>query len=305
MERIGIRLSVASNLALGLLLVGLTFREHVPARVAAKLFPPPVTETVGGATQNQLKKFTKNLQERDSVLIVAFGDSVTKGCTSLHKRDPQGVYHNQLKQHLENLYPDVTIDMINSGVGADQATDGLARIDRSVLRFSPDLVLIEFGLNDSVKNGLAGIKSFKQTITDIIERIEQQTDADIILLTPNFLATSDNPNIHEEHRRRGHAKTYPKIQNSGILAQYAQALREIGAERNVAVADIYSQWEHLSKVVDTNTLLSNGLNHPDARGHRIMVETVMTLINPNFICDPQRLLTIVSETSDSQQTHKQ
>lgn len=306
MGRIGIRLSVASNLAIGMLLLGLVCYEDIPSRVAARLFPPSAAETAGASAPNQLIKFTRSLQEKDSVLIVAFGDSVTQGWTCLHTRDPQGVYHNQLKQLLENRYSDVTVNMINSGVGGNQASDGLVRIDKDVIRFSPDLVLIEFGLNDSVKNGLAGMKSFKQTMTAIIKRIQQQTDADIVLLTPNFLATSDNQNIHEEHRRKGYVETASKIQNSSVLARYAQALREIGAERNVAVADIYSRWEQISDVLDTNTLLANGLNHPDVRGHRLIAETIMALIDPAFTYDPKEILTLVpTETMAPQQERLQ
>lgn len=290
------RVSVALNLAAGLLLVGLALRGNVPSRVAAKLFPPSLPETAGGITPpSQLTTFARKLQEKDSVIIVAFGDSVTQGCTCIHTRDQESVYHNQLKRLLANRYPDVTVNVINSGVGGDKATDGLARIDRSVIRFSPDLVLIEFGLNDSVKHGLAGIQSFKRTITKIVRRIEEQTGADIVLLTPNFIATSDNRNVHEEHRQKGYAETLPKTQNGGILARYAQALREVGAERNIPVADIYSQWERISDTVDTNTLLANGLNHPDAKGHRIIAETVMALIDPEHVCDRQGILAIIEQ----------
>jgi lysophospholipase L1-like esterase len=39
--------------------------------------------------------------------------------------------------------------VINSGVSGDTAAGALERIDRDVLRFAPDLVIIAFGLNDS------------------------------------------------------------------------------------------------------------------------------------------------------------
>ena len=296
MGKVGVRLSVASNLAIGLLLVGLALYKDVPSRVAARLFPAPAAETARGTTTpSQLTKFAKRLEDKGSVIIVAFGDSVTQGATSMRMRDPESVYHNQLKKLLENRYPDVTFSLINSGIGGDKASDGLARIDRSVIRFSPDLVLIEFGLNDSVKHGLAGLRKFKLTMVEIVRRIEQQTEADIVLLTPNFLATSDNRNVHEEHRQKGYAETLPKIQNDGVLARYAQALRDVGAACDVPIADVYSVWERISDAVDTNTLLANGLNHPDAEGHRIAAETVMALIDDEFICDSQRALAVVKE----------
>jgi len=296
MKRIGVGLSVVSNIVIGLLFVGLACHEHVPSRVVAKLFPPsPPPKDHPATTPSRLMKFARKLHEKDSVTIVAFGDSVTQGCTRLQTRDQEAVYHNQLKKLLVKRYPDVTINVINSGVGGDKAVDGLARINESVVRFEPDLVLIEFGLNDSVKYGLAGIETFKRTITKMIEKLKEQTDADIVLLTPNYMATSDNPNVHEEHRRKGYVKTLPKIQNEGILSRYAYVLREVGAEHNVCVADVYAKWEQISDTVNTNALLANRLNHPDEKGHRIIAETVMASIHPGLVCDNQRVPAIVTE----------
>jgi acyl-CoA thioesterase-1 len=296
MGKVGIRLSVASNLTAGLLLVAVALYEDVPSRVAARLFSPPILETAHRmAPPSQLTKFAERLQGNDSVIIVAFGDSVTQGATSIRARDPESVYHNQLKRLLENRHPDVTFSVINSGTGGDEAPDGLARIDRSVIRFSPDLVLIQFGLNDCVNRGLAGMRDFKLAIAGIVGRIQQQTEAEIVLLTPNFIATSDNRNVHEEHRQKGYAETFSRIQNRGVLARYAQALREVAVECDIPVADVYSRWERMSDAVDTNILLANGLNHPDAEGHRITTEAVMALIDPEFVGDSQRVLAIVKE----------
>lgn len=274
------------NIWLGFILICLIFHEHIPSRILARLTPPTsLTNTYITTQPDRLNRFTNNLQEKNSFIIVAFGDSVTRGASVAGLLDPESVYHNQLKRLLEKRFPDVTFSVINSGVGGDEVSDGLARLDKSVIRFSPDLVLVEFGLNDSVNNGLAGLSKFRLTLTEIIRRIKQQTDAEIILLTPNFLATSDNVNVQNEHRQKGWAQKFPRIQNHGIHGQYAQAIRDVGIENDVPVADIYAEWKRLSDFMDTNTLLVNGLNHPDARGHRIAAETVITVIDPEHICD--------------------
>jgi acyl-CoA thioesterase-1 len=278
-----VRLSILLNIWLVIILVGVVLYENIPSRVLARISPPTALINTQKTIQlSRLTRLNKKLQGKKPVIIAAFGDSVTQGASSKGFLDPESVYHNQLKKLLENRYPNVTFSVINSGIGGDEATDGLARLDKSVIRFSPDLVIVGFGLNDSVNNGLAGISKFEQTIAQIIKRIKQQTDAEIILLTPNFLATSDNVNIQNEHRQKGWAKKFPRIQNSGILEQYAHAIRLLGSENDIPVADIYSEWKRMSEAIDTNSMLINGLNHPDARGHRIAAETIMTLIDSEY-----------------------
>ncbi len=50
-------------------------------------------------------------------------------------------------------------------------------------------------------------------------------------------------------------------------------------ECKVAVADVYAEWQKLSdRGIDTTAMLANGLNHPDAEGHRIAADTIMKAI---------------------------
>lgn len=294
MKRTRVRVSVLLNIWLAIILVSLVFHEHIPSRVLARLSPPTEpTNTQTTTHKCRLTRLNNRLDDNKSIIIVAFGDSVTQGISSTGVLDPESVYHNQLKKLLEKRYPNATFSVINSGIAGDYAADGLARLGTSVIRFSPDLVIIGFGLNDSVNNGLAGIQKFEQTMTQIIKRIKQQTEAEIILLTPNFLATSDNGNIQKEQRQKGWAEKFPAIQNQGFHEKYAQAIRRLGIEYGIPVADIYAEWERISDVVDTNTLLANGLNHPNAKGHRIAAETIMKLIDPGYVPDQQYALKTV------------
>lgn len=297
MRRTRLLFSVSVSFAVGLLLGALASHADITSLFISRLVSPPPAEkagTIESPNTSRLNKFARSLQEKDSVIIVAFGDSVTQGATSKDARDTESVYHHQLKKMLEERYTDVTFSVINAGLARDKASDGLARLNEDVIRFTPDLVIIEFGLNDSVKNGLAGLRKFKLTMSEIVRRIQQQTSADMVALTPNFLATSDNQNIDYEHRSMGWGESLAKTQNSGVLERYAQTIREIGSEHGVPIGDVYSMWQQISDSVNTNELLVNGLNHPDARGHRIIAEILMNLIDPEYPCDRQRILTIVT-----------
>ena len=250
-----------------------------------KLLKPSMPKSVSHQQLSEkLPNLSEKLESKQEILICAFGDSVTQGVTSMGQLDLENVYHNKLKQLLEQHYPKNIFTIINAGIGGNTSFDGLNRLQQDVLQYNPDLILIEFGLNDS-GGGLGGVEHFKINIQKMINEIKANTKSDIILLTPNYMATSDNPNVYEEHRKRNWPEQFAKIQNSGILSAYALGIREIGVLNKVPIADIYTQWEGLSGKINTNTLLCNGLNHPNEDGHLLMANTIMDIISPEFELD--------------------
>jgi len=223
-----------------------------------------------------VERFHKRIDEkaRDCyeapVLIITLGDSVTMGATSLGKFDFEAVYHNQLKKLLEKQYPDTVFSVINAGVGGDTVEGGVLRLERDVIVHNPDLVIIGFGLNDTGA-GFTGLEKFRISLSKIVEEIQGKTNADVVLLTPNFMNTSDNANVSDLHRKEGLPIKFAERQNSGVTAKYAEVICSVGQKLNVPVADTYKAWETLAENgMDTNLLLANGLNHPIPEAHCIV-----------------------------------
>ena len=231
-----------------------------------------------------LQRFHQRITEKardvfaPPVVIVAFGDSVTQGFTRAGTIEPAVVYHQQLKESLEHAYPATTFSIINAGVAMHTAIDSLGRLGRDVIRYQPDLVLVAFGLNDAVAAGEDGrFVTFRNTLNTIIDSILDKTESDIVLLTPNFMASGDNPNIAptEQH----YLALLSTIQTQGVLANCAQVVRELAEARQLPVADVYAAWVDLScQGVDTNNLLANGLNHPNAEAHRLTASLILELV---------------------------
>ena len=106
------------------------------------------------------------------MLIVAFGDSVTQGYTKANTIEAKYVYHQRLKEQLENRYPLTTFSVINAGVAGFTAEGSLERLQRDVIRYQPDLVLIGFGLNDAVAwekmDSSCFVFRFKRWLTEFV-----------------------------------------------------------------------------------------------------------------------------------------
>ena len=185
---------------------------------------------------------------------------------------PEETYHRIFHRDLESFFPNSTINLTNSGISGETATQALTRFERDVLNYYPDLLLIAFGLNDSTL-GRDEISGFSSAIREMIQTIKSRGSTTIVLLTPPFMATARTYRIHPQHEEA--AEIIIRTQTEGILGDYAQALRDLAKAENVLLADVYAEWSRLQKMgTDLNSWLANGLNHPDVRGHQLAAKAV-------------------------------
>jgi lysophospholipase L1-like esterase len=243
----------------------------------------PIAASTGGSN-SPLSRFHRRIQEKTvdrsvrAPLIVALGDSVTQGVAAVDQFLHEEVYHRQFAHLLEQKHPTCIFNTINAGVDGQTTRDALVRLDRDVLPHRPDLLLVAFGLNDAVQGGLEKLDDYQANIEAIIHRTRREAECDIILLTPNMMLSRDNVMVAPQHRHLVHQ--FLEIQNGGVLAAYAQRLRQIGRDQNIPIADLYTAWETLAqKGTDTTAMLSNGLNHPTAEGHRMAAQVLMSVMD--------------------------
>lgn len=91
--------------------------------------------------------------------IVCFGDSLTRGYGATRGMD--------YPARLEEM---TGIEIINSGVSGNTTAGGLARLEKDVLAFEPDVVLITLGGND-LKNRVS-VDTARANLIRIIQRIQ-------------------------------------------------------------------------------------------------------------------------------------
>jgi len=211
------------------------------------------------------------------ILIVALGDSVTQGLLAFETLCPRGVYHACFQHELERRYPRTVFSTINAGVGGNTATQGLQRLERDVLHHQPDLLVVAFGLNDCPE-GPAGEGEYRQSLERIILNTQEKTEADIVLLTPPWMAHRMNEaRVHPEHLK--YADRIISAQCAGYLDAYAEIVRELARKHGLVLADVHAAWGKLAaQGRDTDSLLSNGLNHPDEEGHKIMCDALLKAV---------------------------
>ena len=79
------------------------------------------------------------LRKGGAFTVAYFGGSITEGTS----------YRPPFTDWLRGAYPQAQIREINAGIGGTGSNLGVYRLERDVLAYDPDLVFVEFALNDS------------------------------------------------------------------------------------------------------------------------------------------------------------
>jgi acyl-CoA thioesterase-1 len=79
---------------------------------------------------------------------VAIGSSST---ARVGASNPAHTYPARLAEELRLRWPRLTVQVINSGVGGETADAMLARFERDVLAYSPQLVIWQTGSNSALQ----------------------------------------------------------------------------------------------------------------------------------------------------------
>ena len=224
-----------------------------------------------------------NLVGEKPITIVFLGDSVTQGCYECYLTSPtslqtvfdyKSAYSTRVKEILNILYPNVQINVINSGISGDSARVGLSRLERDVLSYNPDLVVVSYGLNDAV---IGDKQAYLSSLEGIFSAVKA-SGAEVIFLTQNFMNTEVSVHLRDELFIKL-ANDFGKIQNEGRLKEYFDGAKALCEKSGVEVVDLYSVWEKLyGAKVNVTELLSNKLNHPIREFHYYMAMKIVEKI---------------------------
>jgi lysophospholipase L1-like esterase len=235
----------------------------------------------------KLAKKHNNLVGEPPATLAFIGDSVTQGCFEIIEGgkgidivfENKSAYSTRTNEILHTLFPRAQINLVNCGISGDGAPGGLARIDRDILPFKPDLVVVSYGLNDAGK-GEAGLEAYTSALDGIFKKVKA-SGAECIFMTENAMNTHVSDLIGNE-RLRAIAEGAMKTQTSGMLEKYFEAAKKVALENDVRVCDCYAKWKAMIAAgVNVTALLSNKINHPIRELHYLfaysLVETMLDL----------------------------
>lgn len=187
-----------------------------------------------------------------TINIVCHGHSVPAGYFKTPVVDTFNAYPHLLHKELNSRFPHAVINVIVTSIGGENSDRGAKRFEKDVLSHNPDIITIDYALND---RGI-GLEKAKDSWTTMIEAAKAK-GTKVILLTPTGDLSSklDKPN--------------------DPLNQHAEQIRKLAKQHNVALADSLAVFKAYSADKGQLKDLMSQVNHPNRKGHDLVVEKLL------------------------------
>jgi lysophospholipase L1-like esterase len=209
----------------------------------------------------------------EDTTIVAFGDSTTAS------RGELKVYPDLFRKELPER--GMSVRVVNAGVGGNHTEHARARVEKDVLSHNPDIVVIQFGINDAAVDvwkdppatePRVPLAKFGLNLRHLI-KVATEGGAKVVLMTPNPLRWT--PKMRELYGRPPYMPNEADGFNTK-LAEYAESVRQIAKSEGLPLIDVYRSFEKfgMSDGQRVDDLLLDGI-HPNERGHRLVADQLI------------------------------
>ena len=184
--------------------------------------------------------------------IVCHGHSVPAGYFATPFVNTFSAYPHLLHKMIKERFPFAVINVIVTAIGGENSVSGKNRFESDVLSHLPDILTIDYSLNDRSVGLEAAEKAWCSMIEQALER-----GTKVILCTPTW----EN-------------SYYAQNEKWENLIRHAEQVRILADRYNIGLADSFKAFEkHISEPRDLAKYLSHG-NHPTEAGHLLVAEEI-------------------------------
>jgi lysophospholipase L1-like esterase len=210
------------------------------------------------------------------IRIVALGDSTTAKAREWAP-EIQQVYAECLPGALASH--GISAVVVNAGIGDTTTRQAIARLDRDVRRHRPDIVVVQFGINDSWIDVDAGRTrprlsraEYRGNLRTIIRRVKGD-GAKVVLMTPNPMRWGDPYYIKAFTQHPGLLDVSKERGIDQLLDAYAEDVRAVAKSEAVALVDVFAAFEQYGAIrgqsVNDILLAGDGI-HPNQAGQHLV-----------------------------------
>jgi lysophospholipase L1-like esterase len=202
---------------------------------------------------NDLKiELQKKWPENRTINLVFHGHSVPAGYFKTPIVNTLESYPYLVLQELKAQYPYAVINVINTSIGGEDSKSGAQRFESDVLIHKPDLLFIDYALNDRRLE----IDSAKVAWESMIQ-MALVADIKIILLTPS---PDQKLDLKEDDT---------------ILDQHSNQIRALSEKYDIGLVESYALFKNeVNSGADLLSLMSQG-NHPNEKGHALIAKGIL------------------------------
>ena len=193
--------------------VQLSFTPNAAAQAATvtqAMLDRAIVSTDGSS---RIAKVMQKAARGETISIVTLGGSITHGSgASVESKR----YANIVAQWWRTAFPQANVKFHNSGIGATGSMLGVHRLERDVYKYEPDLLVVEFAVNDTSDGN-------QESYENLIRRVVTQSpDTAIIML---FMTTEWFSDKQAEEVPVGRAYGIPMISYRDAIKPEVEAGR--------------------------------------------------------------------------------
>jgi lysophospholipase L1-like esterase len=194
----------------------------------------------------------KEYPDNRLVNIVCHGHSVPAGYFKTPAIDLMNSYPHLLYAGLAARFPTAVLNVIVTAIGGENSASGAVRFEREVLTHCPDVLTIDYGLND---RGI-GLEKARISWASMIEKALSR-QIKVILLTPtgDLDASLDDP--------------------EDPLNQHAEQIRSLARHYQVGLADSLAVTKDYIRGGGQFREIMSQSNHPNRQGHDLVVKELL------------------------------
>jgi len=190
--------------------------------------------------------------ENRAVHVVCHGHSVPAGYFATPWVDTFNSYPHLLHVHLKQRFPFSVVNVIVTAVGGENSERGAVRFEREALCHRPDVVTLDYSLND---RGL-GLERARFAWVKMIE-MALECQVKVLLLTPT-----------PDHTQQPDADPVERA----LLRAHADQVRSLADAYGVGLVDSLAAFSQYPG--DLSDLLS-WPNHPNRAGHDLVARELL------------------------------
>ena len=193
----------------------------------------------------RLKNLMKRAANGESLVIGFLGGSITQGSLS---STPKTCYAYLVYEWWKKSFPNAAFSFVNGGIGGTTSHYGGARAWKDVLRYRPDIVTVDFSVNDDAN------EFFEETYEGTLRRLLAAPSSPAVVVLNNVFYDTGK-NAQDYHNRIADHYGIPHV----II-------------KDIVYPDVES-----GKIVRADITPDN--LHPNDKGHRLVADEICKLLD--------------------------
>ena len=205
---------------------------------------------------NYLNKLKQELQvewpKNRTINIVFHGHSVPAGYFKTPDVNTISAYPFLVLKEIKSIYPYAVVNAIVTAIGGENSVKGAKRFKSDVLIHKPDVLFIDYALNDQ---GIGLEKSYAAW-SQMIKKAKKQK-IKVILLSPSPDQRVDYNSPNNE------------------LKKHTDQIISLAIENQVGFVDSYKAFEFLYLDKEELVKYMSQINHPNKKGHELIANEII------------------------------